>query len=610
MGIFDKKAEQLPGPAPESGKEDIPSGVVDRSSLPLAKGPPRPAPPSGARPRVPASSGMTLPRPSFASTPTVEMGDPTTYDPTIEDSSERVPAITAGHEDLLAEPRDEEAEAEEPADGPDPHVGTTLGGRYVLEEVIGEGGMGRVYRCHHKIIGKRLAVKILHAELARDKEAVGRFVREAQAASSIGNPHIVDIADFGEVEDGSTYFVMEYLDGDTLADWIESKAPLSTELVLDIALQLADGLAAAHRQQIVHRDLKPDNITLVKHSTSDHFCKILDFGIAKVSTSTSSTKLTMAGAVFGTPHYMSPEQAAGAAVDHRTDIYSLGVILYEMAAGVLPFHADNFMGILTQHMYKAPAPIRPVAESCSAPLEALILKCLCKMPEGRYQTMEELTQDLRRVVAGEVPQAALDMAQRSGSFNLPADYFQAAQISAVMPLSAIEPPTRLRPAYVAMFAGIGAAVGLVLLVLLKNNLSDAQPAPEGLNAANAERPAAAPSVEAIEKVDVMLASNAQGAIAVVGGEQFALPKLIEVQKGEPLKVRVIAKGFVDQEVELDGSVREVKITQQAQAQRPAVAPKESATAVAPRPVPPRPRPTGTQPPKPKPADGVVDPWEK
>lgn len=301
-------------------------------------------------------------------------------------------------------------------DGPtiamDPLVGRVLDGRYQIEGVLGEGGMGLVYKAKHTALGKTLAVKVLRAEVSRDSEIVTRFRQEAQSATSIGNEHIIDISDFGALPDGSTYFVMEFLDGLSLTKVIEADRPIPTPRAVHIAKQICNGLGAAHERGIVHRDLKPDNIYLVSRSHDKDFIKVLDFGIAKVGGATS--KLTRAGQVFGTPHYMSPEQCAGTEVDHRTDIYALGVILYEMTCGRVPFDADNLMGILTKHLYENPIPPRelPPPTDVTPALEAVIMKCLAKKPEQRYQTMAEMREDLLRIEGGATPIAVLDAVNR------------------------------------------------------------------------------------------------------------------------------------------------------------------------------------------------------
>ena len=216
--------------------------------------------------------------------------------------------------------------------------------------MLGEGGMGVVYKAQRKVFDRPAALKILRADLAKNSEVLDRFVTEARAASGIGNDHIVDVFDFGEVPDGSTYFAMEYLEGETLGARI-SRGRVDVAAVVALGAQLAEGLAAAHAAQIIHRDLKPDNVFIIEKSGAD-FIKILDFGIAKVIG--IDNKLTRAGAVFGTPHYMSPEQCRGSPVDHRTDIYSLGVILYEMSVGRVPFDAENPLTILSMHLNELP----------------------------------------------------------------------------------------------------------------------------------------------------------------------------------------------------------------------------------------------------------------
>jgi serine/threonine-protein kinase len=352
------------------------------------------------------------------------------------------------------------SETPPPTSKVDAYVGKTIDGRYVVERVLGEGGMGIVYAGRHKMIDKRVAIKVLRGEMATDHELNERFLQEARAASAIGNPHIIDISDFGQLPDGSTYFVMEFLDGKSLSQIVtDTEGPIPVPRLCALARQTAQGLAAAHAANIVHRDLKPDNVMLVSRGNDREFVKILDFGIAKVGGGTK--RMTRAGSVFGTPHYMSPEQAAGAAVDHRTDIYALGVILYEMASGKVPFDADNFMGILTQHMYKAPVPIRALVPEVDVPpgLDAIVLKCLTKKPEGRYQSMDELDADLAKLEHGVLPEAVQEMMARSGGFNVPADYFRSSAMPAPVPASP-RIPTKRWPLY-AVIAAVATVVGVV-----------------------------------------------------------------------------------------------------------------------------------------------------
>ena len=289
----------------------------------------------------------------------------------------------------------DEGEAEGPKDD---LVGTTIDARYEVQKVLGEGGMGLVYKARHVVLDKPLALKVLRPDVSRDQEIITRFQQEARSASAIGNQHIIDITDFGTLSNGATYFIMEFLDGTDLTGAIENTGTIDAVRTVHIAKQLCQALGAAHDAGIVHRDLKPDNIYLIRRGGDSNFVKVLDFGIAKVGG--SSSKLTRAGQVFGTPHYMSPEQCAGSGVDHRTDVYALGIIMYEMTTGVVPFDADNLMGILTKHLYEEA--VRPRDRNPSIPeeLELVILKAIAKKAEARYQSMYELFEDLQRLEQG------------------------------------------------------------------------------------------------------------------------------------------------------------------------------------------------------------------
>jgi serine/threonine-protein kinase len=325
----------------------------------------------------------------------------------VPNSSATRPSIAGLKRVSLAKSEGEGSEQGEEAGPAGSYVGYVIDERYRIEGILGRGGMGVVYRARHEVIDKLAAIKILLP--TEDPDVVERFVNEARAASSIGNDHIVDTVDFGELPDGSTFFVMEYLEGQTLAKLIKKEKFIPLSRSIDFAHQIAEGVGAAHRAGIVHRDLKPENIFLSQRDGED-FVKLLDFGIAKMQH--AQNRITRAGTIFGTPHYMSPEQAAGAEVDPRTDIYSLGVILYEMLSGGVPFDAENPMGLLTQHMYTEPTPLTRLdspLQEVPLGVDAIVLKCLAKKPHGRYPSMAELTLDLGRFERGEPPVALADL---------------------------------------------------------------------------------------------------------------------------------------------------------------------------------------------------------
>jgi serine/threonine-protein kinase len=290
---------------------------------------------------------------------------------------------------------------------PDPMVGLKLAGRYAVTRKLGEGGMGAVYEARHTLIGKRVAIKVLLDKYAQKPNVIARLQQEARLASAIGHPNIVDITDFGKTEDGRTFVVMEYLEGESLAQLIAREGPIAPERSLGICRQVADALAAAHAKGILHRDVKPENIFICQRQDRD-FIKVVDFGISKSvkpgDDEEESPRLTQTGMVLGTPLYMSPEQARGEdQLDHRIDIYALGVILYETTTGEVPFRGTNYLGIISQVLTQDVVPprlLRPdlaISEAC----ERVILKAMAKDRDERYASMAELTADLDRLLVGD-----------------------------------------------------------------------------------------------------------------------------------------------------------------------------------------------------------------
>jgi serine/threonine protein kinase len=270
--------------------------------------------------------------------------------------------------------------------------GSLLADRFRLEDRIGSGEMAQVFRAHDESWGMNVAIKILRPEYVEDPDFVAAFMREARLGATVKHKNVMSVYDVGALPDGTRFLVLELCEGPTLEELITNRGALPLDRFYDIALQLCAGLAAAHTKGVIHRDLKPENVKLAQ----GHTVKILDFGLAKLPTPNAVSRR---GAFIGTPVYVSPEQAMSEPLDMRTDIYSLGITLYEMAAGSPPFVADNYQDILTQHLHDAPPAIVrdvPIPEL----LEALICKCLEKEPSDRPVNVRRVRADLDALRAG------------------------------------------------------------------------------------------------------------------------------------------------------------------------------------------------------------------
>ncbi|MDF1565107.1 MAG: protein kinase [Deltaproteobacteria bacterium] len=277
--------------------------------------------------------------------------------------------------------------------GDDPYIGKLVAGKYLVEKVLGEGGMGKVYLAVQQPLDKKVVLKVLRQALHGDASLVARFQREARAASRLTHPNSIQVTDFGQMEDGALYIAMEYLEGLDLGQLLQRDGPLPQGRLVHIMDQVLSALADAHAANIIHRDLKPENVMVVARRDDPDTVKVLDFGIAKIqdpSDSPDAVALTQQGLVCGTPEYMSPEQAKGEPLDARSDLYAIGVILFQLSTGRLPFQSDTSVGMVTKHLIEEPPPARTINPTVTTELEALILRCMAKDPEVRPRTAVEL----------------------------------------------------------------------------------------------------------------------------------------------------------------------------------------------------------------------------
>jgi serine/threonine-protein kinase len=274
----------------------------------------------------------------------------------------------------------------------DPMIGREVIGQYRIEKKLGVGGMGAVYLAQQISVARPAVIKVLRSQIGGSSEGTARFGVEAKAASSLNHPNIVTIYNYGTMEDGTLFLAMEYIEGETLARRIERCGALPVDRAVHIALQIASALGEAHVRGIVHRDLKPQNVMLVARAGEPDFVKVLDFGIAKID----DAGVTTAGYVVGTPRYMSPEQLLGKQIDGRSDIYSAGIVLYEMLVGASPFSSETPVGWVHQHVDAPPKPPSVVAKygKISAPLDGVVLRALAKAPADRPRSMEMFALEL------------------------------------------------------------------------------------------------------------------------------------------------------------------------------------------------------------------------
>ncbi len=415
--------------------------------------------------------------------------------------------------------------------------------------------MGAVYLAEHPGIGRRVAVKVLHKNYTRDENLLGRFLNEARAANAIRHPNIIEILDSGKQADGTPFLVMELLEGESLAARIRSRGAMPIPTALEFAYQTASALGAAHKKGIVHRDLKPDNLFVVPdpHDPDRERVKVLDFGIAKLQQSPADSVKTRTGTLMGTPIYMSPEQCRGTkAVDHRSDIYSLGIILYEMLLGLPPFVSEGFGELVNMHLNVQPRPMRQLRGDIPEPVEGMVMRMLAKMPEQRQLDMNEVQQGLKASGGFQVrssPDLAKTHAGQSMSGSNPKLRDTTFSTGVGERIAAPEAGFGGKGKYAVV--GLLAAAGVAAFLVLGRGGKPDQPpavavAPPPKPAPTADPPPKLAQPPAPVKVTVRLVSAPSGATVVNDADGAALgvtPLALTRPKGGVLKLRLEKDGY-------------------------------------------------------------------
>ena len=343
------------------------------------------------------------------------------------------------------------------------YVGKEIAGQFRIVKRIGAGGMGAVYKAEQPQMNRHVAVKILHAKYLSRADLVSRFRREARAMSHLSHPNTARVFLYGQLDDGACYFVMEYLEGMNLAQLVRAQGPMPTKRALPVMIQVCGALQEAHSAGIIHRDLKPENIFLTQQGGIEDFPKVLDFGLAKVTEREmrpGSLVLTREGMIFGTPEFMSPEQARGRTLDGRSDIYSLGLIFYELLTGQLPFEAAQSMEYINHQVNTPPIPLgqRVPGRSFSPELERVVMKTLEKDPDHRYQTAAQFAEALQGTQ--ERPSSGAFRSVPAAPRPTPAP----APVSAPAPVAPVQKPNNSRRDW--MVFGVGVASLVVAIIIL------------------------------------------------------------------------------------------------------------------------------------------------